>query len=359
MAVDPLLIERIYEAAVVPEQWPALLESISDRIGAFGATVLTRSAHGVSIIPSPRIERTVDEYIAEGWANDPDYAAPLIADQYPGFRAETHYRSIEEIERLPVHVEFLAPRGLVGGVGTVLQGAHDDVVQLALEGLPTHAAAEAATPWLDQLRAPLGRALSLTAAIKAQRTEATVAALDLAGVAAAVVSGDGRLRAANHRFTGRLGDRLIDRPIGLRFADRFLQAQFAVALSAAGTGAGVHSIALAATEDQPACAIHLLPLRRGARDVFGWDGVLLLLAEAANASVPGADLLRLLFDLTPAEARLTRHLVEGRTPAEAAALLRITDATARTHLRRIFAKTGVRRQAELVRLMLGLGGPGS
>lgn len=358
MTIDPMLIDRIYEAAARPERWPDVLEGITDAVGGFGATFVTQTAEGVSIMATPRIERVVSDYIAEGWAADLTYAAPLHADLYPGFRAETRYRTVEEIARLPVHVEFLAPRGLIAGLGTVLQGTRDDSLQVAIEGLPSHAAAEAAESWLDQLRAPLARALSLTARLREARAETAVLSLGMAGVAAAVVSGDGRLRAANERFTTRLGDRLIDRPTGLRFADRFVQAKFADALAALDIGAGVLSIAVAASEDQPACVIHLLPLKRGARDVFGWDGVLMLLAEAANASVPNADLLRLLFDLTPTEARLTRHLVEGRTPAEAAVLLRIADATARTHLRRVFAKTGVRRQAELVRLLLGLGSPG-
>ena len=358
MAVDLALVERIYEAAVLPERWPAVLEGIAESVGAFGGTIITRNATGVSMVATPKIERIVHDYMKEGWADNPEYAAPLLAEQYPGFRAETHYRTVEELERLPVHVEFLAPRGLIAGVGTILQGARDDVIQMALEGLPSHPAAEAATHVLDMVRAPLGRAISLTARLRDAEAANAVRALDLAGVGAAVVSADGRLRAANDRFSRRLGDRLADGRTGLRFLSPFLQGQFAKALAAGHGDTGVHSIAVAATDDQPACAIHLLPLKRGARDVFGWDGVLMLLAEAANASVPGADLLRVLFDLTPAEARLTRHLLEGRMPVEAAALMRITEATARVHLRNVFAKTGVRRQVELVRLLLGLGGPG-
>lgn len=357
MGVDPALIERIYEAGALPERWPDVLEAITDAVGGFGATFVAQSPDGVAITSTPRIERIVSDYIAEGWAADPEYAAPLHADLYPGFRAETHYRTIAEIEQLPVHVQFLAPRGLIAGVGTVLQGARDDMLQMAVEGLPSYPAAEAAALWLDQLRAPIARSFSLAARLRERQAATAVASLDLAGVAAALVSPDGRARAVNGRFAARLGDRMTDRPSGLRFADRFLQARFADALAALCVGAGTRSIAVGATDVEPACVIHLLPLRRGARDVFGWDGVLLLLAEPANASVPGADLLRLLFDLTPAEARLTRHLVEGRTAAEAAALMHITDATARTHLRRVFTKTGVGRQAELIRLLLGLGGP--
>uniref|UniRef100_UPI001C2D040B hypothetical protein n=1 Tax=Sphingomonas bacterium TaxID=1895847 RepID=UPI001C2D040B len=166
MQAEPALVERIYEAAVLPDRWPDVLEAITDAVGGFGATFVMQRAQGASIMATPRIERVVADYIAEGWAADPVYAAPLLADLYPGFRAESHYRSIEEIERLPVHVEFLAPRGLVAGIGTVLQGVNDDLVQLAIEGLPSHPAAEAAALWLDRLRAPLARSLSLTSRLR-------------------------------------------------------------------------------------------------------------------------------------------------------------------------------------------------
>ena len=356
MAIDPMLIERIYEAAALPERWPAVLQDIGDGAAGRGAMFVTQNATGVAWVASPRMERDVSDYFAAGWTMA-DIASGLIAVRHPGFQAETDFLPVDQIHRLPVHAAFFDPRGYVAGAGTVFQGARDDMLMCIVEGFATHGEAKAAIPWLDAMRAPMGRAMSLTSRLRDAEAGSAVLSLELAGGAAAVGSADGRLRAANDRFARRLGDRMIDRPSGLRFADRFLQARFVEILAGLKTGAGVHSVAVAANDDRPAFALHLLPLKRGARDVFGWDGVLLLLAEPANASVPGADLLRLLFDLTPAEARLTRHLLEGRTPSEAAAMLGIAEGTARTHLRRIFAKTGVARQADVVRLLLGLGAP--
>lgn len=56
-----------------------------------------------------------------------------------------------------------------------------------------------------------------------------------------------------------------------------------------------------------------------------------------------------LFELSPAEARITQHLALGRTIEEAAAAQEISINTAKTHLKKIFAKFGVRRQPELIR----------
>ena len=59
------------------------------------------------------------------------------------------------------------------------------------------------------------------------------------------------------------------------------------------------------------------------------------------------------FELTPAEARLAKLIAEGERLDSIADRLGISVHTARTHLKRVFEKTGVERQAELVQLMFG------
>src|SRR5690606_6751904 len=59
-----------------------------------------------------------------------------------------------------------------------------------------------------------------------------------------------------------------------------------------------------------------------------------------------------LFNFTSAETVLALQLANGLSLEEAAEKLGIMRNTARAHLRAIFSKTGVRRQAELVRVML-------
>jgi len=56
--------------------------------------------------------------------------------------------------------------------------------------------------------------------------------------------------------------------------------------------------------------------------------------------------------MIPAEATLALKLANGHSLDDAAELLNIRRNTARAHLRSIFAKSGVTRQAELVRVIL-------
>lgn len=57
------------------------------------------------------------------------------------------------------------------------------------------------------------------------------------------------------------------------------------------------------------------------------------------------------FDLTEAQARLAIFLSEGGTIGEYAATMGLSVETVRSHLKSVFAKTGVKRQAELAILM--------
>ena len=71
------------------------------------------------------------------------------------------------------------------------------------------------------------------------------------------------------------------------------------------------------------------------------------LQESAPQQVLGE-----LFGLTPAEANLATLLARGLSLAQASSTQNISQHTARAQLKAVFAKTGVSRQAELVRLVL-------
>ena len=64
------------------------------------------------------------------------------------------------------------------------------------------------------------------------------------------------------------------------------------------------------------------------------------------------ELLRMLYGLSDAEARVAALLVRAKSVKEVSEGLQVSLNTVRTHLKRIFEKTGTRRQAELVQLVL-------
>jgi DNA-binding NarL/FixJ family response regulator len=101
-------------------------------------------------------------------------------------------------------------------------------------------------------------------------------------------------------------------------------------------------------EDRPlSLVIAPLPTGAGAEPV-----AVLLVSSPERQTLPSMEIVSKLFDLTDAEARLALALAEGQRIEDAADLLGITLSSARTYLKRVFSKTEVTRQAELVRLIL-------
>jgi DNA-binding CsgD family transcriptional regulator len=67
---------------------------------------------------------------------------------------------------------------------------------------------------------------------------------------------------------------------------------------------------------------------------------------------PEAPVLRQIFGFTGAEASVAIAVSSGRDVDEIARMRRVSPGTLRNQLKTVFAKTGVRRQAELVALLL-------
>lgn len=79
---------------------------------------------------------------------------------------------------------------------------------------------------------------------------------------------------------------------------------------------------------------------------------LLLLLDPSQSPAIGAEALMQVFELTRTEAKLASALAGGLSLQTFAEKADMAPGTARRHLERIFLKTGVDRQAELVRLAL-------
>ncbi len=79
--------------------------------------------------------------------------------------------------------------------------------------------------------------------------------------------------------------------------------------------------------------------------------VVLVEEPERKVTVPFAEFTRS-YGLSPAEAGVASRLVDGLSLQQAAVALGIRDNTARSHLKRVFAKTGAKRQSDLIRRVL-------
>ena len=79
----------------------------------------------------------------------------------------------------------------------------------------------------------------------------------------------------------------------------------------------------------------------------------LFLSDAGRLFASYEDWLCRFYGLTRLEARLVTQIVEGRSLSDIAAALHVSIHTVRSYLKQIFGKTGVHRQADLVKLVVG------
>jgi DNA-binding CsgD family transcriptional regulator len=105
---------------------------------------------------------------------------------------------------------------------------------------------------------------------------------------------------------------------------------------------------------------HVLPLTSGSRKQAGtaYSAIAAVFVRKAALEAPHPiETIAGVFKLTPAEMRVLMLIVEVGGVPEIAPVLGISETTVKTHLQRVFAKTGTRRQADLVKLVAGYMSP--
>ena len=138
-------------------------------------------------------------------------------------------------------------------------------------------------------------------------------------------------------------------PYGLRVGDATASQHLRRLLSQPANEDSVGAIHVPRAAGKP-LALFVTPLTRGASSAGPLHAVFISDPDA-EIETPVATLTRL-YGLTATESEVAGELLAGRTPEELSAQLGISIHTARTHVKRILAKTGTRRQSELLRLLL-------
>ncbi|WP_020178158.1 helix-turn-helix transcriptional regulator [Methylopila sp. M107] len=351
-------IDRIYEAAALPEMWPQLFDEIASSLGFAGAGMVSVNPDFQRGVASPGGAELLNAFLTGGWQARSLRSDRLAALDYPGFVRDQDVLSDEEIETDPQYAELLRPLGFGYGAGSIVNCPSGDRIAFSFERshrlgpVPIEVVRQ-----LDEFRPHFARAALFSARLDHERSRAQVEAMASVGLPAAVIGPGRRVLAANGGFEGLTGQVEIGARDELRFVDPNAESLFSIATAMRGRMGDGRSIPLKrASEGRPG-VLHVLPVRRGARDIFSLAEWLLVVTPLGVGSTPVASILSGLFDLSPAEARVARGVIGGRTVADIAEEFGLSEATVRTQLRAVFAKTGTSRQSELVSACLGIAAP--
>ena len=336
------LVIDAYAAAADSDHWPAFLAHMRASFGADSATLQIHDLEnlaGAIALSSGTDSATEHAYNSYYAALNP-WVTSAGAALRPG-RVLTSEMVLtpDALERTEFYADFLRPAGLRHSVAAVVQRSDSTIAFFALQlSRKRGALADEDIERVERLMPHLTRAVELHRRVGALREQhrALRDTLDLTPWAVLLVDRRWRIVFANRRAAA------IER------------ATLARVLLAAQSGGGA-----VLREEAPPLAVTVAPLA----EANPFDAVdaatrIVVVVDPAHERGLPESWLREAFGLTPAEARLAMALARGASLDEIAGSTNVRVATLRAHLKRVFSKTGTRRQSELVRLVLLGAGPG-
>lgn len=359
------LVSLIYESSLQPELWVDALDQLGDGMGSAGGALAAESVerptgtHAWSSNIDPYYRKLyLDKYIRNSRNNQLYKHLPAFPEKVP-FTRKMFYTD-EAFSRLEIYHDLFKPQGIFNIASMCL---FKDNGHIAFINIPRFAKREDFTA--DDLRFLEKLAPHLTQALRVQERLSVCAAerdaLDRLSYAVLIVDAAGKVRSLN-----RSAEELVAARDGLALhAARLvgptprltsaLRKQISDAARASGGSLTAPGGAMTLPRRPPKAPLSLLiaPLRH-ARAELGdvVSGAVVFVSDPDRDLRSPKDTLMRMYGLTRAEAALALKLLEGDELASAAELLGVQLSTAKTHLQRIFAKTGVNRQAQLIRLLL-------
>jgi DNA-binding CsgD family transcriptional regulator len=355
------LIDRIYEAGLIPSLWPTLLGELGAAVGGNGGFLFGVRDGYTSAVNSVEYDQLMPVFLGEGWSERDPLLPRAIAVNHAGFVTDHDLLSEEEIATNEVYGSFYRKHGIGYRAGTLIPMPIGDSVALVL---PRHQdrgpVPREVVHLLDGLRPHLARASLAANRLGFERALAQVDSLQALGLPGAVLRGPGRILAVNGMFNALVPALFQDRSQRVAMTDLAADVLLAEALGSLSqaNSRSVKSIPVAATAGQVPMVLHVIPVRGSARDVFSQASALLVVTPVDRAAVPTAEVLQGLFDRTPAEARVARGIGQAETIDTLAVATGVNRETVRSQLKAVLSKTGLSRQQELVSLLAGKAFPG-
>jgi DNA-binding CsgD family transcriptional regulator/PAS domain-containing protein len=361
------LIGLIYDCTIEPDRWVDAMREICDDLGCFLSAIYLADLE-ISRVSFLRQWNARAEGLAllERYAEDVASiykAAQAVRPQQidePFVLARDVPREVWAQTRY--YTEWARPRGICDSIQTMVLR---EPRRIGVFAANRH---EAVGPVSDReiailrLLAPhIRRAVTIGDVLDLKKVEAQALGSTLDNLAAGVivVAEENRILHANHAARRMFAKGTPIRSVSGRLAARgeVAGAELAKAIDLArrdeaGIGATGIGVPLSDEAGEPAVA-HVLPLARGdlRTRLLPQATAAVFVTQAAGAPLANIAAVAASIGLTPAEARVVERLLSGMSLVEVAAALGIAETTAKTHLSRIFAKTGVARQAELVALI--------
>jgi DNA-binding CsgD family transcriptional regulator len=342
---------EIGAVALTGGDWDGSLDRLARAAGAHGAVVMAnRGVHTLSEIHSPEIDEPVAAFVA-GQRPPSSRQARVPTQVGAGFRVDQDDYTPDELARDPYYQEFLRPFGFFWHANAALGAVRGNTIELSLkrrgEAGPFERADVAA---FDAVLAELRGAATLALLSFEAETRGVTGFLSRTGDVVFELDRDGKVITHHGASSGLPLDVVAGR---LRSRDATIHQSVDGAVRQATSRPG-RPAARVLRAGEREWLFQTLPVPGTARDVFLAASALAIVSDLSVDR--RSEELRLLalkeaFQLTRREAAIASLLCGGASMTEIAERLGLRRETARTHLKHVFHKTGVSRQAELVAIV--------
>jgi DNA-binding CsgD family transcriptional regulator len=346
---------------LVPDVWPEVLAKLLQLGGAMSAWLYVSDGKVVRWTASSQEARADLKPLMESGAfSRLERLKRLLRTKQTGFVPDiTLYSSVEEMRNDPAYRDILYPRGMGWGTGIAIALPTGDDMAMSLErAYDKGSASPAEVQALNEVHPHLVRAAFVAARMQLERARAAAQTLGLLGIPALVFADNGKILAANpliEALSGFIRWQAQDR---IALTDQRADALLRDAIATAGRDDTPSVRSFPARDAALTMIAHVVPIRGSARDVFSRCAAMMMLTPVTRPEAPSVELIRSLFDLTPAEARVARGLAAGQTVKTMAVESGTSGNTVRTHVNAVLTKTGYSRQSDVVALLNGLRPPG-
>jgi DNA-binding CsgD family transcriptional regulator len=359
------ILAALYEAPLDSSKWEIFLRQTAEAIGGEAAALLLHDFGDAQSL------------VARQWQVDPDafrsYGAHYSAldvwfqavSRSPDWLGTSEqFVPFAQLERSEFYNDLILPAEIPHGIFAMVERSPSRVANLSIyRSARAGAFDEQDLPLIRFLKPHIERAYRLHSELAASRNHGA----DLQTVLNSMTMGVILLAPKGHIVaTNRAAERVLAENNGLRAGRDGLRTeradesahllQLVAEATATSAGTALKSGGVLTVSRRGRSSLQLL-----VSPVLGFDvdethpvRAIVFISDPARRSRPAHDILRALFGLTPAECRVAMLVADGLSPTTIAEMLGVSRNTLKSQLTSIYQKTGVGREAQLVRLLLQL-----
>lgn len=345
-------LDQVQAAIFEPSLWLPTIEAIGRASGALGANIMEPTGRGRfgAALTTENLEGLLEGYVRDDWGSR-DFRAHLLQPlQRAGVVLEADFITKEQFSHQEYY-RFMRKYGVGDCVLMDISTGKDTLYFVLQNRLADVSPQTTDMPHFHAIRTRLLTAVQLAQHIDESKVTGMATAFQTSNIGCIFFDRKGLVTLTNPKADALFSDDLRILRGEVRAGSAHETARFhrelKIALQAPGaTAETLSAVRLSRTGRRP-LIVRFERFGTQLADVFSHSCAMALIEDPDDEMRLKPETLMALFDLTPAETRISLNVACGMSAVDIARQHGIGYETVRSHIRSIFQKTGTGRQSEL------------